>query len=72
MNILAWALYIKKALAAASAALIVTGEVFSDSELTGGYLPPSGEVLLLASAWLAVFGVYWFSNGQKPRKGFVG
>ena len=65
-KILQWAAYVKKALAAASAALIVSGEVFSDGVLSGGLLPPTGEVLTLISAWLAVFGVYWFSNGKKP------
>ena len=66
-KIVEYAKYVKKALAAASAALIVTGEVFTDGELVGGYFPPTGEVLLLASAWLAVFGVYWFTNGKKPE-----
>jgi hypothetical protein len=42
-KIVEYAKYVKKALAAASAALIVTGEVFTDGELVGGYFPPTGS-----------------------------
>lgn len=65
-QLLQYAAYIKKALVAASAALVTTGQVFSDGQIDGSWVPPTGEKLTLLTAWLAVFGVYWFTNAKKP------
>jgi hypothetical protein len=63
-NVTKWLLGAKKALVAASSALVVTGTVFSDGAVT------SEEWLALAAAWSAVFGVYQVTNlvGAVSRK----
>lgn len=63
-KILVWLLGAKKALVAASSALVVTGTVFQDGETT------TEEWLALAAAWAAVLGVYQVTNlvGAVSRK----
>jgi hypothetical protein len=58
-KLMMWAGYIKKALAAASSALIITGTALDDSVVT------RSEWTMIVAAWVAVFAVFQLSN-KKP------
>lgn len=62
LKLIQWAGYIKKALAAASAALIVTGTALQDSAVSGD------EITAIVAAWAAVIAVFQLSNGSKPTE----
>lgn len=50
---------VKKALAAASSALIITGTALEDSVVTGS------EWTMIVAAWVAVFAVFKLTNSPK-------
>lgn len=55
-RVINWLRSIKKALVAASSALVVTGTAFQDEVVT------TEEWMAIAVAWAAVFGVYQVTN----------
>lgn len=60
-KILSFAGYAKKAMAAASSALIITGTALEDGVVTGN------EVTMIVAAWTAVAAVFQLANN--PKKG---
>ena len=58
-QVASWLAYAKKAVAAASAAIVVTGAGLEDNVVT------TEELIAIVSAWAGVVAVFWVTNSKE-------